>query len=101
MKIEDKSRKAVNSPQVNKEITFHAPLLVESFCIVLQKYILRQGFRLRLVLSLFLIFQQISSSCSHKSVLIKNKECMSNQVVTLAGSLKPRQWCRRGKSAGA
>ena len=35
MKME-KRLKAVNSPQVNKEMTFHVHVLVESFCIVFQ-----------------------------------------------------------------
>ena len=36
-----------------------------------KKYSLRQGFRVRLVLNLVLIFHQISGSCSYKIVLIK------------------------------
>ena len=46
-------------------------LLVENVCFVFQKYILRQNFMLSLVLSLFLIFHQISGSCSYKIILIK------------------------------
>ena len=45
---------AVNSPQVNKGRTFHIHMLAESFCIVFQKYISRQGCWLGLVLNLFL-----------------------------------------------
>ena len=44
---------------------------VESLCIVVQKYILQQYFRLSLVLNLFLIFHQISGSYSYNIVLIK------------------------------
>ena len=51
-----KSRKqsvmAVNSPQVEKEKTFYIHLLVECFCIVFQKYILRQDSRISLGLNL-------------------------------------------------
>ena len=79
-KSKSKIFKAVNSPQVNKERTFHVHLLLESFCIVIQKYILQQGFSLSLVLNLFLIFHQISRSSSYKIVLIE-KECIAcNQV---------------------
>ena len=60
----------VNSPQANKERTFHVNLLVESFCIVFQKYILRQCFRLSVALNFFLIFDQISGSYSYTIVLI-------------------------------
>ena len=35
-KINEKSFKAVNSPQGNKEMTFHVHLLVDSFCIIFQ-----------------------------------------------------------------
>ena len=61
---------AVNIFQVNKERTFRIHLLVESFYIVLEKYILRQGFRLGLVLNLFLISTKFQAR-----VLIKRKEC--------------------------
>ena len=63
-----KSVKAVNSPQVKKGGTFHVHLLMEGFCIVVEKYISRQGLRLGLVLNLFLIFYQISGSCSYEIV---------------------------------
>ena len=56
------SAKAVDSLQVKKERTFHVHLLVDSFCIVFQKYSLRQDFRLSFVLNLFLILHQISGS---------------------------------------
>ena len=36
-KIKEKIVMAVNSPQVNKERTFHVHLLVESFCIAFHK----------------------------------------------------------------
>ena len=72
--MEDKILKTVNSPQVNKERIFHVHLLAESFCIVFQKYILRQSFRLSLVLNLFLIVHQFSGSCSYKTALVE-KEC--------------------------
>ena len=39
-KSKTKSVKAVNCPQVNKEMTFHCQLLMESFCIIFEKYIL-------------------------------------------------------------
>ena len=71
MKIKEKSVKAVNSPQVAKERTFHVHLLVESVCIDFQKFILRQSFRLSLVLNLFLIFHRNSCPCSYNNVLIK------------------------------
>ena len=66
-----RSVEAVHSPQVNKERAFHIHLSVESFCIVFQKCILREGFRLCFVLKLLLIFDQISGSFSCKIVLIK------------------------------
>ena len=46
-------------------------MLEERLCIVVQKYVLLQCFRLKLVLNLLLMFRQISSSCSYKIVLIK------------------------------
>ena len=61
-KLKAKSLKAVNFPQVNKERKFCVHLLVEGFCIVFQKYVLRQNFKLSFVLTLFLIFHQISGS---------------------------------------
>ena len=67
-----KSVMAVNSPQNNKERTFHVHLLVESDCIALQKYILRQGFRLSLVLNLFLSFHHISGLYFYKNCSYKN-----------------------------
>ena len=70
-KSKKKSTECVNSPQVNKERKLHAHLLVESFCIVFQKYILRQRFRVSVVPKLFLIFHQISGLCSYKMVPIK------------------------------
>ena len=76
--MEDKSLKAVNSAQVNKERTFLVHFLMGSFCIVIQAYILRQSFRPSLVLNLFLIFHQISGSCSYKIVLIMKKECKNS-----------------------
>ena len=58
---------------VNKRKTFHIHLLVESFCIIFQKCILRQGFWFCFVLNFFLIFDQISDSCSSKIVLYKRE----------------------------
>ena len=72
-KSKAKGIKVVNSPQASWERIFHVHLLVENFCIVFQKYILRQGFGLSLALNLFLIFHQISGSCSYEIVLIKRK----------------------------
>ena len=46
--------KAVTSPQGNEEMTFHINILLESVCIVVQKYILRP----QLILNLFLISNQ-------------------------------------------
>ena len=79
-KPKKRSAKAANSPQVNKERTFHDHLLMESFCIIFQKYILRQGFRLSLVLNLFLILHQSSGSCYYKIVLMK-KECSARRIL--------------------
>ena len=64
------SGKAVNSSQVHKG-RFHVFSLLECFCIVFQKYMLRKGFMLSQVHNFFLIFHQISSSWSYKIVLIK------------------------------
>ena len=47
-KIQETIVKAVNSPQINNERTFHVDLVAERFCIVSQKYFLRQGFSLSL-----------------------------------------------------
>ena len=47
--------KAANSPYGKKEKPFNGHLLVESFCIVFQKYFLRQGSRLSLAFNLVLI----------------------------------------------
>ena len=79
---------AVNSSQVNKERTFHVHLLMESFCIVFQKYILRLGFRLGLVLTVFLISHQYSGSRSYKTILIKNEFLLSISITPM-GSLRP------------
>ena len=35
-----RNARAVDAPQISKKKTFHVHLLVESFCIVFQKYIL-------------------------------------------------------------
>ena len=64
-----KNFNAVSSPHPDKGRTFHIHLLVESFCIIVQKNL--QGFRHSFVLNLFLIFHQISVSCSYKIVPIK------------------------------
>ena len=72
-KSKTESIMAVNSPQAKKERAFHFLSLVESLCIVFQKYFLRQGFRLSLVLNLFLIFHQISGSRSYRIVLIEKR----------------------------
>ena len=58
---------------VNKEMTLLAHLLVESFCIAFQEYILQQVLRLSLVLHLLLIFYQIAGFCSSKIVLFIEK----------------------------
>ena len=58
--------KAVNSPRANKERSFHVNMLLESVCIVDQKYILRPCFSL----SLFLICSLISISFEAR-ILIK------------------------------
>ena len=68
------SVKVINIPQVNLKMSSHVHLLVESFCIVFEKYILRQSFRLNLVLNFFLIFDQLSGSCSYKIVPIETRE---------------------------
>ena len=68
------SDKAVISPQASNERTFYFHMLVKSFCIVFQNYILRQGFRFSFVHNLLLIFPQISGSCSYKIVRISS--CM-------------------------
>ena len=67
-----KSVKAVNSPQVNKERTFDVHLLVKSFYIIFQIYILRQDLKVSLVLNLFLVFYQLSDSCIKKRVIACN-----------------------------
>ena len=68
-----RSSNAVNSLQASKEGAFHAHMLVQNFCIIFQTYILRQAFCLSFVYNLFLIFQQISGSCSYKIVLIQKE----------------------------
>ena len=50
---------------------FMSILLMESFCIAFQNYLLRLDFSLSLVLNLLSIFHQISDSCCHKIVFIK------------------------------
>ena len=50
---------------------FHVHMLIENFCIVVEKYILRQCFSLKLVLNLYSMFHQISGAFSYKIVLIK------------------------------
>ena len=76
LKSKTKSDKAANSSQVNKERTIHVRLLVENFCIVFQKYVLRQDFRHRLLLNLFLIFHQILGWCSYEIVLVRKEHCI-------------------------
>ena len=66
-KSKTKSFKAINPLQVT---TIRVHLLVESFCIFFQKYVLQQGSRLGLVVNLLLIFHQTSGSCPYKIVLI-------------------------------
>ena len=68
-----KSIKAVSSPQIEKERTFHVHLLMESFYVIFKKYVLGQGFSLSFVLNLFLIFHQISGSCSYRMVLLEKR----------------------------
>ena len=78
-KSKRRNDEAATSPQADKESAFHVHLFVESFCIVFQKYILLHGFKLSLVLNGFLIFLQLSGSCSYKFGLIKKKNvfCLS------------------------
>ena len=73
-KWKTKSFKAVNSHQVNKERAFHVHLLMESFCIVFQNTFNDKASGL----ALFLIFHQISGSCSYKIVLIE-RECICSE----------------------
>ena len=69
-KIKEKRCQGCQFSSFSKEKTFQIHLLVESFCIVFQKSILRKCFKLSLILNLFLIFDQISDLCSHKIFLI-------------------------------
>ena len=70
-KSKSRSDKVVNFLNVNKERIFHVHMLEERLCIVLQKHVLRQYFRLKLLLNLLLMFHKISGSCSYKIVRIK------------------------------
>ena len=90
-KSKTRSVKAVNSPQVNKERTFRVHLLVESFCISIQKYILQQGFRLSRVLKMFLTFHHISSSCCYKIVLIKEEGIDIIFIILFYFEVKPHR----------
>ena len=69
-KIKETSTETVSSPQVSKENSFYVHLLVEGFYVVFQKYVLVHGFRFGLILNFYLIFDQISGSCSYKIFLI-------------------------------
>ena len=64
-----RSAKAVDSPHVNKERSFHVHLSAESFCIVFQKYCI--FYDKASGSALFLIFDQISGSCFNNIVLLK------------------------------
>ena len=46
-------------------------MVAENFCIVVQKYVLRQCSSPKLVFNSFLMFHQISGSCSYRIALIK------------------------------
>ena len=78
---------AVSSPQISKDNTCHVYLLAESFCIVFQKCVLRQCFRLSLVLNLSLIFHQRSGRTSSKMPLrmVRKawREASNNPQVTI------------------
>ena len=71
-KPKGRSDKAVNSPKANKERIFHVYKLEERLCSFVQKHILRQCFRIKLVHNLLLMFRQTSGSCSYKFLLIKS-----------------------------
>ena len=62
--------KAAIVPQANKERNFIFHMLEKNSYIVFQIYVLRQGFRLSLVLD----FPQISCSCSYKKECIEKKK---------------------------
>ena len=47
-------------------------MLVEKLCIVVQKYVLRQCFRLKLVVNLFSMFRLISGSCSYEKIVLQS-----------------------------
>ena len=79
-----RSDKAVNSPQANKERTLHVHMSVESLRILLPKCILQLFFNLRLVINLFLIFHQISGSCSYKVVLMSVTPTFCSMLKNLA-----------------
>ena len=70
-KSKSRSDKAVSSLKVNKERKFHAHMLDKRLCIIVQKHVLRQCFRFKLVLNLLLMFHQTSGSCSYRIDLIK------------------------------
>ena len=74
-KSKRRNDKAVNSLQDTKERILHVHMLVESFCIVVQKYVYDNvAIVVKLDLSLFLIFHQISGLFYYKIVLIKRME---------------------------
>ena len=64
-----RSYRAVNSPQANKERTLHVHMLLESLCILCKNAFLNCSS----ASGLFLIFDQISGSCSYKVVVIKKE----------------------------
>ena len=88
-KSKTKSLKAISSLQANKERTFRVHLRKDSLCIVFHKI----HFTTRLQpLALFLIFLQISGSCSYEIVLIKKSVYVSktpNKPRVESMSLKP------------
>ena len=77
-KIKEKSVKAVNSPQVNKERTFHISLFRKAFASLIRSIFYNKASDSALfliysyfILNLFLIFHQILGSCSYKINLLK------------------------------
>ena len=70
VKSKMRNDKALNSPQANWEKTFHGQMLMESLCILRKNTF----YNCSSASGLFLIFHQISGSCSYKITHI-NKEC--------------------------
>ena len=80
-KSKKRSLAAVNSPQVNQERTFRVNLFVESFYFVFQKYILRQGFKLSLVL--FILDFPPNFRLVFLQIVFMKKEYKSEEVEAL------------------